>query len=254
MALCGIAGAATKTIDMSGYEYGDGFYLTTSLSADAVTSLISTANLNKTILGHAIEGEKDYVDATKPNDTISKYSAALGIKTWDDRNEFHFFAFQEAGETSGTDVKSLTTATGEDYGWPSNHAMNKLFVSDTKSITGAALTYAFAVRDKQSTVPYGVAIVMTVCYNDGTWATALGQSTFYSWQSYDDYDAYYKPVELSYDDDYLSIDGKDIIKSNNWTYSSIVAANHAALGIPEPTTATLSLLALAGLAARRRRK
>ena len=254
LALAGVASAAQQTIDMTGYEYGDGFYLTTTLSAETVTSLIGTANLNKTILGHSITGVKEFENGN-PDESIS-YTAALGIKTWEDRNEFHFFKDQEGGQnaTSGTASPSLSSVDGSDYTWPGNHAMNQLFLSDTKNITGAAFTYAFAVRDTVSTEPYGVAIVMTVCYDDGTWATTLGHSTFYAWESKNGYVAKYKPAELTYDDDYLNIDSSDIVKSKNWTYNSIVAANHAALGIPEPATATLSMLALAGLAMRRRRK
>jgi hypothetical protein len=252
MALAGVASAAQQTIDMTGYKYGDGFYLTTTLSAETVTSLIGTASLDKTILGHSVTGVKKYENGN--SDETFSYTAALGIKTWDDRNEFHFFKDQEGGQDATKGTAGLSSVAGSEYTWANKHAMNKLFLSDTKNITGAALTYAFAVRDTESTMPYGVAIVMTVCYDDGTWATTLGHSTFYSWESKNGYVAEYKPVELTYDDDYLSIDSSDIVKSTDWTYNSIVAANHAALGIPEPATATLSLLALAGLAMRRRRK
>ncbi len=253
LALAGVASAAQQTIDMTGYEYGDGFYLTTTLSAETVTSLIGTESLNKTILGHSVTGVQDYTNPETADTTLS-YTAALGIKTWSDRNEFHFFKDQEGGQDATKGTAGLSSVGGSDYTWPTNHAMNQLFLSDTKNITGAALTYAFAVRDTESTMPYGVAIVLTVCYDDGTWTTALGQSTFYSWESKNGYVAKYKPDELTYDDEYLSIDSSDIVKSTDWTYNSIVAANHAALGVPEPATATLSLLALAGLTMRRRRK
>ena len=83
LALAGVASAAQQTIDMTGYEYGDGFYLTTTLSAETVTSLIGTASLNKTILGHSVTGVQDYTNPETADATIS-YTAALGIKTWDD--------------------------------------------------------------------------------------------------------------------------------------------------------------------------
>ena len=67
--------------------------------------------------------------------------------------------------------------------------------------------------------------------------------------------------------DALSIDGKDIAAgtymeatgiftglSDEYTYYMSYDGSSVNLSIPEPTTATLSLLALAALAARRRRK
>ena len=254
MAISSVTMADQQSITMTDYEYGDGFYVTTTLSAVAVKDLIGTADLNTTILGHAVSGEQISNTTGEKVGSID-YTAALGIRTWNPRNEFHFFANKEAGadiSTSGT--SSLSSVTGSEYTWPTNHAMNEFFLSDSKNITGAALTYAFAVRDTNSTEPYGVAIVFTVTYDDGSWATTMGKSTFYSWESKNGYTAYYKPSELTYDDTYLSIASGDIVKSTSWQYTDLVAANHAALGIPEPTTATLSLLALAGLAMRRRRK
>ncbi|MBR5331428.1 MAG: PEP-CTERM sorting domain-containing protein [Akkermansia sp.] len=45
----------------------------------------------------------------------------------------------------------------------------------------------------------------------------------------------------------------EVTVGTDWTAQSLIASTKAVL-VPEPATATLSLLALAGLAARRRRK
>ncbi len=50
------------------------------------------------------------------------------------------------------------------------------------------------------------------------------------------------------------VSGAPIVYNNVWQMGTQLSVASAAASVPEPTTATLSLLALAGLAARRRRK
>lgn len=61
---------------------------------------------------------------------------------------------------------------------------------------------------------------------------------------------------IGYDYEFVKVDSAEALKEGQYTYLVIGGdkITFAARAIPEPATATLSLLALAGLAARRRRK
>ena len=93
----------------------------------------------------------------------------------------------------------------------------------------------------------GTAVVFSVAYADGSTISIYGLNTNkYTINSHIP-TVYYNSALLS----------EPIVTESTtpWTQTSLIAANTAALkSVPEPTTATLSLLALAGLCARRRRK
>ena len=126
---------------------------------------------------------------------------------------------------------------------------------------GAAAT---AVTLYSSTYPHGTtsnlrgsSAVFTIMYHDGHVAHFGGElatGLIYAGVSFTGYE---------YNGDYVMYEAPGAITSSYAEYSNInafvtaaQAANEKALAgmAPEPTTATLSLLALAGLAARRRRK
>ena len=114
-----------------------------------------------------------------------------------------------------------------------------------ENAVGGALTFAFAPK-AAATETYGISIALSVAYADGSIKTIVGNADKYSWSNNQ-----YKATELFYDDAYIT--APTITKDGNWTHANLVAANEAVL-VPEPSTATLSLLALAGLAACRRCK
>ena len=232
LALCGVAMGAEKTITLSDYGYTDGFYATSVLSSEELVKLIMTPNVNTTIIG---------VDVALDNNTT--YAGAMGIRTWEDRNEFHIW-YQKDAAVNVTNVSTSSSFSApEGYTWPAGHAINKAFTME--NVVGAALTFAFAPKAAATEV-YGFSVALTVQYADGTLDTIVGNANGFAWSNNQ-----YNATSLYYDDAYLS--APSVTKDGNWTHADLVAANKAAL-VPEPTTATLSLLALAGLAARRRRK
>ena len=224
--------AAEQTITLSDYGYTDGFYATSVLELEDLTSIITTKNLDTTLLGVGVE-----ID----NNTTS--SAVLTVKSWTN-NEFHLYYNQRAGvDASGFGNASASFSAPEGYTWPSGHAINNAF--SMENAVGGALTFAFAPK-AAATETYGISIALSVAYADGSIKTIVGNADKYSWSNNQ-----YKATELFYDDAYIT--APTITKDGNWTHANLVAANEAVL-VPEPSTATLSLLALAGLAACRRCK
>ena len=237
MALAGVASAAQQSITMSDYGTTDGFYATSVLTGTQLSSIISTASVNKPLFGLQVKLDDD-----------STFTAWSAVRTWDSRNEFHLYFNQDI--TAGTSVtnknvgKSYTATDG--YAYPSNHAINEAVLREDATITSAALTFAFAPKNA-TTEEYGMSVALTVIYDDNTTRTIVGNATGLSWSNNT-----YWVTDVYYDDSLLTT--PLITKSDTWTHDTLVQANEKALGIPEPTTATLSLLALCGLAARRRRK
>ena len=231
LALAGVAAATEQTITLSDYGYTDGFYATSVLGLEDLTSIITTKNLDTTLIG---------VGVALDNNTT--HSAVLTVKSWTN-NEFHLYYNQAAGvSSSGFGNASASFSAPDGYTWPQGHALNNAF--SMEDAVGGALTFAFAPKAAETDV-YGISVALTVAYADGSTQTIVGNAAGYSWSNNQ-----YKATEIFYDDAYIT--APTVTKAGNWTHADLVSANMTAL-VPEPTTATLSLLALAGLAARRRR-
>ena len=150
-----------------------------------------------------------------------------------------------------------TTGLGE---YKSNYALNgisgsTIFNSSTiwENITGAALVF---VKDGSSDND-AVRAYFSLKYADGTTTTYEGANTGIKFTIDHDGDENTDKVA----DKHLNVSTisfENSFATEAWVYGSALSANDArtiaAALAPEPTTATLSLLALAGLAARRRRK
>ena len=245
LALCGVAAAAEQTITLSDYGYTDGFYATSVLDLDDLTSIITQKNLDTTLIGVGVYGDAGQKSDGTPVAAFGEHSAVLTVKSWTN-NEFHLYYNKAAGvDASGFGNASASFSAPDGYTWPQGHAINNAF-ENMENAVGGALTFAFAPKDAATDV-YGISVALTVAYADGSITTIVGNASKYSWSDND-----YKATKIFYDDAYIT--APTVTKAGNWTHADLVAANKAALGVPEPTTATLSLLTLAGLAARRRRK
>lgn len=243
LALAGVAAATEQTITLSDYGYTDGFYATSVLELEDLTSIITTKNLNTTLIGVGVYGDAGAKDDGTPTAAFGDFSAVLTVKTWTN-NEFHLYYNQDAGVSSTNfGYANASFSAPDGYTWPQGHALNNAF-SMEDAVSGA-LTFAFAPKAAETDV-YGISVALTVAYADGSTQTIVGNTTGFSWSNNP-----YKATEIFYDDAYIT--APTVTKAGNWTHADLVAANKAAL-VPEPTTATLSLLALAGLASRRRRK
>ena len=142
-------------------------------------------------------------------------------------------------------VFSWTDATGK--GATDN--LNDYFESE--SIVAGALTMGYnSARTAGATdETKGIYLAFSVLYADGSVLTLCARNTAETL-------ANYHVENITYEDTLLNT--PTIVVNTGDTaavdMSQVLTANHAALGIPEPATATLSLLALCGLAMRRRRK
>ena len=111
-------------------------------------------------------------------------------------------------------------------------------------VTSAALTMAL------ETSASGTAWSLTVLNSDGTYTSKTASVTGFRWSAMEDITNI--AIDTAVVTQAYAFDG--FIKGED-AYTLNKAAIKAATGsVPEPTTATLSLLALAGLAMRRRRK
>ena len=143
--------------------------------------------------------------------------------------------------------------TTKDYGWTAEDGSTVGFFSDilsdwgysydattgtsTSSITGVAYTLTGTVGSNFSSY-------MVITLNDGSTLTYSGTTSGYSFSGVTDINS------ISFNSNIV----KDAYMFDSVSNSATASALNKALLVPEPTTATLSLLALCGLAARRRRK
>ena len=230
LALAGVAAATEQTITLSDYGYTDGFYATSVLDLEDLTSIITQKNLDTTLIGVGVALDDD-----------TTHSGVLTVKSWTN-NELHVYSNQAAGVSStGFGNANASFSAPDGYTWPQGHAINNAF--SMEDAVGGALTFAFAPKAAETDV-YGISIALSVAYADGSIQTIVGNAGGYSWSNNQ-----YKATKIFYDDAYITT--PTVTKAGNWTHADLVAANKTAL-VPEPTTATLSLLALCGLAARRR--
>ncbi len=141
---------------------------------------------------------------------------------------------------------AFTEKGGTQLGTNGAAATSALTSIDWTNAAGAALTVTYnGISSK--TGPLGVQIYFSVAMNDGSIVTLNAGNDGTQWVD-DKYDV----TEIRYTTTYLDA---LTIYDGYATADQAWALNKGVLpSIPEPATATLSLLALAGLAARRRRK
>lgn len=229
-ALAGVAAAGTtETITLNTVNTAP-IIATSELTLDSLTAIITEQNLHSALLGITVVR-----NAGAENE--EKLPWSISANYWDTSNELHIYT-KEAGENvSGYANGSFSDSSS----WPSGHKLSNAF-----SLEGAvkgSLTLGYA-GDHATMELNGTAVVLSVLYEDGTITSIYGINTGYKYSN--DGIAY-----LTYNSDVLQT--PTIVTGTDWTRESLISANEAIL-IPEPTTATLSLLALAGLAARRRRR
>ena len=144
------------------------------------------------------------------------------------------------------DNDSAFTSTGAStFGTNGANATQALTNIDWTNAAGAALTITYNGISNRTT-PLGIQIYFSVAMNDGSIITLNAGNNATQWVN-DAFDV----TEIRYTTTYLDA---LTIYDGYATADQAWALNTGILpSIPEPATATLSLLALAGLAARRRR-
>ena len=147
---------------------------------------------------------------------------------------------------SANDDSAFTSTGATVFGSNGTAATSALTSIDWTNAAGAALTVTYNGISSR-TAPLGVQIYFSVAMNDGSIVTLNAGNPGTQWVT-NEYDV----TEIRYTTTYLDA---LTIYDGYATADQAWELNKGVLpSIPEPATATLSLLALAGLAARRRRK
>ena len=227
MALAGVASAGSATITLEDVATTNAVIVTAELSLEQLTTILWTNSTNKALIGLIDSGNNEW-------------STIVG--TWSSKQEMLITNGVSGGE-------SFTNAGNLYYSgtnWPTDKNVGGYF-SSTNAVKGA-ITLAYAGDKVEGEGDTGTSILISVLYEDGTIKSLYGNRAGQRWSS--NY-----ITEVTYADNLMSIP-EVTISDTRWTESSLTAAHQKLLtsSVPEPTTATLSLLALAGLAARRRRK
>ena len=224
LALSGLAVAAPATLTTGSDSHLDSVIATAQLTPSQLTSVVDTANLNTALIG--------VTDSAN-----NSWSAA--VSTWGARNELLLYT-KKGGEAVSGNAQSTFT---DSESWPAGNDLKAYF--GLENAVMGAITLGYQGANITGVGNYsGTAVVFSVLYNDGSVKTAYGLCSGYKYSNN-------SIPTITYDDTLMSTPTVTL-STTPWTKDSLIGANLAA--VPEPTTATLSLLALAGLAARRRRK
>jgi len=165
----------------------------------------------------------------------SNTNIGIGKGSYSGKHPLRFYNNDISTAPSGKGY-SLTYSSGNQPGPADAYTLDGL---DFTNVAGAVLT--MGVCKGKSTLT-----CLTLMYADGTFKDYVQEATGYKTS------ANYTDVAVSstyVDEAYVYVD-------QSFTKETLAAANHDVLRalVPEPTTATLTLLALAGLVVRRRRK
>ena len=162
-------------------------------------------------------------------------NVGIGRGTYSGNHPLRFYNNNITTAPSGAGYY-LNFGGGNLPGTTATYTLNSL---DFTNAVGAVLT--MGVWKSHSTFT-----CLTLMYADGTFRDYAEEATSYKTSSN------YTDVAISS----TYVDKAYVYVDQSFTKETLAAANHDVLLalVPEPTTATLTLLALAGLAARRRRK
>lgn len=221
----------------SGSTISGSFSYTLTLNANAVKDFMNVTSTATHSIAVAVSNQTDH-----------NISVALGAHVSpNDKSGIYGYNVNTATLVTGTDSAQLYTynqsnSNGETSS--TNPGIYSFASSDTvvmDDLTGISVTLSHT--DTKDT-----SIFLTLQFSDGSVLEQYGYQSGVKWSggagSFN---------TLLFDSAYVT---EAYVFSTNLTKEEAFGLNREALGlaVPEPTTATLSLLALAGLAARRRRK
>ncbi|MBR6576550.1 MAG: PEP-CTERM sorting domain-containing protein [Akkermansia sp.] len=227
---------------ITGTSYNQAFTAVMTLDAEALAAFTpgkSTNDAKKTpLISWTITNSGDDTQQKSINISVNNNSSNALITTAG-------FYYKKANNASCS-LPDNTGAGSTQFETNGAAATSYLSNVDWTNVAGAALTISYN-GISSNTGPLGVQLYFSVMMNDGTLGTYTAGSpdTRHVGNEWDVTAIGYDPTYL----DALTIYDGYATAEQAWQLNKDVLPN-----IPEPTTATLSLLALAGLAMRRRRK
>ena len=237
LALSGLAMGEAITINQhDGHQHiatssKHSLLVTATIDADDVKSIITQVGLNRALLSIKVNGNN------AKSVSVGSYNSKTTIRTFN--NTVAGSTINGAGNAFSWTDAAGTTATAN---------LNDYFSGE--GIVAGALTmgYNSANTAGASDDTKGIYLAFSVLYSDGRVLTLCGHNAGETLNNY-------HIENITYDDSLLN--APTIVVNTDATNAAVsmeqvLKANLQA--VPEPTTATLSLLALCGLAARRRRK
>lgn len=155
-----------------------------------------------------------------------------------------------SGGGKGVYIGSNVTLTGNDNGLRANANIH------FGDIASSQFKYTDQVWKKGDANVYGSLTLSSDVFSHTFFSVANMREASGGWNfsSFSVTDAAGNSLTYTTDEDKIGKAGYFWVEETAFTQGSAYTATLKALAVPEPTTATLSLLALAGLAARRRRK
>lgn len=237
---------SATSLDMTGFLPQDdscrSFTAVLTLDVQALSVFTTgkpTSSAKKTpILSWIVAGENGH----STNISVNNNSDGFGNIT---TAGFYIEYEQEATHTNCA-LPGDTSAASTKFANNGDAAAEFLSSVNWATTTDAVLTLTYNGDNATTGEPLGVQIYFTTKSIDGTISTVTASSPGIRWTNGSDLDTH----TIGYEPTYL--DGLTIYSGYASTEQALELNKNAV--IPEPTTATLSLLALAGLAARRRRK
>ncbi len=233
MALCGISlgeefslstaiatlDSTSSTITLSN-QTGNSYYMTVILNAEAITAFVGGESINKTIASL----------------TLANTSAGLAVGTSSGVSEV-----KGATYAAGTALSANNSSYWTNGPMPKTSEISEIsdadYVAISFGITGSKNTMGTIVSTYDSK---GALLGCTPYCELQYVSAAVGTSAVLTGAAID-----------------TSYINQGFVYTGSYDQDTLLAASSAAvksLAVPEPTTATLSLLALAGLAVRRRRR
>ncbi len=226
---------ARDTYDVSGVS-GD-FTLTLSLDAQALVSLFSDQSKLTTVASANVSSTTNYV--VLGGASSANYGGLYTSKDYD---------LPAGTGVTLANANGNRTSPGDVSGYSRLDSLRNVSAA---SYTAATLTMSVAAIHDDNPLPEGLAtkgtlVVLSLTGTDGTVSNYAGTVDGLKWTSGDT-----TVDSVSFNRNLVE---RAYLFDNAVGVSDAVALNAAVQAVPEPATATLSLLALAGLAARRRRK
>ncbi len=253
------AGAATETVTINSKGAAKSYFDSAIYQDLNITSTtVNTVDVSKLWEEKENDSNNHFaITATLNVDALKNYIGSTASSSL-----ANIFTIQTSSSTFGlaagvsTGVNGLVGSYEKETGWDYNYLFNATYTTsnpqlhalssiDMSTITSAAVT--FSNEDKT-----GITTFLTLIDAENAVTTLYGRSNGLRSST----NGLGALESITFDTSFVTSLSlmEDNCQSNAGYVNEVAISEHKLAAVPEPATATLSLLALAGLAARRRRK